>query len=231
MLEHLASRTLCVWYTEHIPNMRDNVIRTENQQERPRLINEESSETTRRSPQSRAIVKAYLFGALHDGNRHAGNRTRIAQKDIRWLRMIKSIMETIGEHSWIYKEGKNRNVYILESVSKIFQEEFDPENLKSSLEKRAYIRGFFDAEGGIPHSQDSFLYIQLVQKDYAKIALIKSILLQLGVQTGVIHNPSKRVDPNYWRIFVSRNSIMKFVGTIESWHPQKEEIFKRWMKI
>jgi intein-encoded DNA endonuclease-like protein len=211
--------------------MRDNVIRTENQQERLHLIREESSETTRRSPQSRAIVKAYLFGALHDGHRHAGNRTRIAQKDIRWLRKIKLIMEEIGEHSWIYKEGKNRNVYILESVSKIFQEEFDPSSLESGSEIKAYIRGFFDAEGGTPHSENAFHYIQLVQKDFDKIELIKSLLMQLGIETGKIHNPSVKADPNYWRIFVSRNSILKFVGTVGSWHPRKEEIFKKWMKI
>jgi intein/homing endonuclease len=98
-------------------------------------------------------------------------------------------------------------------------------------ERIAYIRGFFDAEGGIPRSLLSKRYIQLVQKDKPKIAMLKDWLNEIGITTGKIHNPSKQVDPDYWRIFVSRQSILPFVSEIGSWHPRKRAIFDRRMKI
>ncbi|MBU2632741.1 hypothetical protein KKG52_03425 [Patescibacteria group bacterium] len=44
-----------------------------------------------------------------------------------------------------------------------------------------------------------------------------------------IHNPSKRVDPNYWRFFISIKSYKKFTKLIGSWHPIKSRFLR--MKI
>lgn len=210
--------------------MRDNASGADNQQETFTLKG--SSETTRQAPFRKQEIKAYLFGALHDGwIRTTDNRYRIAQKGTAWLEVIQKVLTTLGYKSWIYQEGKNRDVYILESVAPIFREAFDSTKLKSRGEICAYIRGFFDAEGGTPRNSNDKRYIQLVQKDYAKNALLKHYLENLGIQSGKIHNPSKKVDPNYWRIFVSMPSIPAFISQIGSWHPRKRAIFDEWMKI
>lgn len=189
------------------------------------------SETTRRTPKmERNVVQAYLFGAMHDGTIR-GNRYRIAQKGTAWLQVMQKILQQLEYKSWIYQEGKQRKVYILESVAPIFSESFDPTQLTDLEEIRAYLRGFFDAEGGIPHSRKAKRYVQLVQKDYQKIQLIKKMLERLGVATGKIHNPSKKVDPHYWRVYVSMPSIPRFAKQIGSWHPKKHAIFHRWMMI
>lgn len=206
---------------------------TVNQQERPPAKRRESSETIRQAPlQKRQIVQAYLFGAMHDGTvRQSDHRFRIAQKGTGWLKTIQKLVSSVGYKSWIYQEGKKRDVYVLESVALIFRESFDPYRLRTSEEKKAYVRGFFDAEGGIPRSLASKRYVQLAQKDRRKIKLLKEILAEFGIATGKIHNPSKRVDPGYWRLYVSRRSITDFVSQIGSWHPRKRAIFREWMKI
>lgn len=213
--------------------MRENANGAVNQQERLDYVYQESSETIRQAPfVNRQTIKAYLFGAMHDGTiRRSDNRYRIAQKGTEWLKVIQMMLMSINYRSWIYQEGKTRQVFILESVAPIFREHFDPFKLVVKEEKKAYIRGFFDAEGGIPKSLTSKRYIQLTQKDHGKIELLKNLLTQLGIETGKIHNPSIRVDPDYWRVFVSRQSISTFVSKIGSWHPRKAAIFDEWMKI
>ncbi len=182
--------------------------------------------------QEYAVIKAYLFGAMHDGwIRKSDSRYRICQKGTGWLEEIQSLLASLEYRSWIYREGKTRNVYVLESVAPIFKGPFNPSDISSSEEKKAYLRGFFDAEGGIPKKLCSKKYVQLAQKDYKKIALLKKLLLDLDILTGKIHNPSKRVDPNYWRIYVRRQSILKFVSVVGSWHPRKRAIFQKWMRV
>ena len=210
----------------------ENQSDADNQQERSHA-NGKSSETTRQSPLiDREVIKAYLFGAMHDGMiRYRDQRYRIAQKDRSWLEAIQTILHNIGYRSWIYKEGKTRNVYVLESVAPIFREGFNPYEVTNTEERIAYIRGFFDAEGGTPRNPRDKRYIQLVQKDYKKIALLASWLNELSIMTGKIHNPSKNVDPDYWRVFIRMPSINNFVCRIGSWHPRKDAIFQQWMKI
>ena len=47
-------------------------------------------------------------------------------------------------------KGKNRDVYILETLADFLDFKFDPLSLKTNQEMIAYTKGFFDAEGGIP---------------------------------------------------------------------------------
>ena len=180
------------------------------------------SETTRRVPPLQE--EAYLLGALHDGtyNRY-NNRYRFSQKGTSWLKVLRDTFKKIGHGSWIYKEGKNRDVYVLETRASFLDINFDPVKLSLPEEKRAYIRGFFDAEGGIPHNKNARFYIQLTQKDREKIMKLKNMLESLNIKTGKIHNPSVRVDPNYWRIFVLASSQLEFAKQINSWHPNKQK--------
>jgi len=189
------------------------------------------SETTRRAPLA-GEIRAYLQGALHDASLNKRKRYRFTQKGDEWLLVIQHLLKELGYRAWIYREGKNRDVYALETLAEFLNFAFDPLSLRTSDEKAAYIRGFFDAEGGIPSKESNRFYIQLVQKDKKKkIERLKKILSDLGIETGAVHNPSVRVDPNYWRVFVSARSYRRFSKMIWSWHPRKKEILRKRMMI
>jgi len=213
--------------------MRNKASGTDNQQGSLRTTRlGDPSETTRRPPTHNEI-RAYIQGAAHDGTFNRYNqRVRIAQKGTAWLRILQKLLQRIGCTSWVYREGKDRDVFVLETQAKFVDFMFDPQRLNTRSERVAYIRGFFDAEGGIPRSKYSRFYIQLVQNNKRKLIVIKKLLDQLHIKTGVIHNPSKRVDPDYWRMFVRAESWKVFVQTIGSWHPRKYKILQaRWKMI
>lgn len=212
--------------------MSDNVISAENQQATEILKNlsfRESSETICQTPSTKSEIIAYLNGALHDASLNKGKRIRFAQKNRQWLENLHFLLKQLNCNSWIYKEGKKRDIYVLETLCTYLNFEFNPSNLKDSREKLFYIRGFFDAEGGIPHKKGRF-YIQLVQKDFEKIRKLKCLLKDIGIKSGKIHNPSKRVDPNYWRIFILSKYHKRFAEIINSYHPIKIKIFRERMK-
>ena len=187
------------------------------------------SETTRRAP-SEGEIKAYLQGALHDASLNKGKRYRFTQSDRRWLEKLQQLLQVIGHRSWIYKEGKTRSVHTLETLAPFLDFKFDPIELGRE-ERIAYVRGFFDAEGGIPRIENAIFYIQLVQKNKPKLERLKEILSEVEIDSGKIHNPSVRVDPEYWRFFVATRSHKDFAKIIGSWHPRKDAIFKRRMMI
>jgi len=179
------------------------------------------SETTRQAPLFDKEIIAYFFGAIHDGTFSSNQRFRIAQKGTEWLLVLKTLLKKIGYNSWIYQEGKDRDIFVLETLANFLQFNFNPQRLKTLSEKTAYIRGFFDAEGGIPKKYQDRFYIQLTQNNKITLQRIKHALKELGVETGRIHNPSKRVAPHYWRIYVLACSHKTFIQKIGSWHPRK----------
>jgi len=189
-----------------------------------------SSETIRQTPFTKGEILAYVHGAMHDGSLNKQKRIRISQQYRKWLEVIHNLLQMINIHSWIYREGRKRNLYILETVSPELSFKFNPSQLSTNKERIMYLRGFFDAEGGIPRNGKRF-YIQLSQKDYSKIVGIREVLKDLGIESGKIHNPSKRVDPNYWRIFIPVRHQRLFARVVGSWHPIKSEIFRERMKI
>ena len=208
--------------------MSDNLSSAENQQGSHLF---DPSETTRRAPVV-AELKAYLQGAIHDGTYNQKHKTfRISQKGRGWLDNIKKILQILGHKSWIYKEGKQRDVYALETTASFLDHAFDPFTLRTRKERIAYIRGYFDSEGGIPHSIRDPFYIQLCQKNLVEIRKLRMMLESMNISCGKIHNLSKAVDPNYWRFYVSARSHIDFVRTISSWHPKKLKFLQQRMKI
>ena len=188
------------------------------------------SETTRRAPYSKEEMQAYLLGALHDASLNKKKRYRFTQKGSEWLTFLQTLFHALGYKSWIYREGK-RTVYTLETLATFLDFKFDPILLATAEEQAAYIRGFFDAEGGVPRGAQAKFYIQLVQKDRSKIEKLVVMLKSLGVETGKIHNPSAKIDPDYWRVFVSTKSHKDFARQVGSWHPIKKEILRKRMMI
>lgn len=218
--------------------MRDNVMSGAVNQQATRQnfasakLRRGASETTRRAPHLKHnVIQAYLQGALHDGTFSQNRRFRFSQSGTSWLAVLQNLLADLGYRSWIYREGKMRKVYVLETLAPFLDFHFDPDRLTSREEQIVYVRGFFDAEGGIPIRYRSRFYIQLVQKDRTKLEKIRHILMNVGIAVGIIHNPSVRVDPDYWRMFIRTASHRKFAEVVGSWHPRKRIIFRQRMKI
>ena len=174
-----------------------------------------------RSPASQ--LNAYLLGAAHDGTYSRLHGTiRICQLGPEWPHLLRLTFERLGRKSWIYPEGK-RGVWVVESC---MRPPLDRQ-FHAAGDRAAYARGYFDAEGGIPRAPDSRFYIQFVQKDHADLEEVRSYLVSLRVDCGRIHNPSRAVDPGYWRFYVRCRSWMRFATQVQSWHPRKRAILDR----
>ncbi|MCD6093396.1 MAG: LAGLIDADG family homing endonuclease [Candidatus Omnitrophica bacterium] len=185
------------------------------------------SETTRRTSIEKPmnVIAAYLQGALGDATYSKIHKThRISQSNEAWLKRLKRMFKQLGHKSWIYKEGKKRNIYVLETTAKFLSLQFNPETLKSDLAKAAYIRGYFDAEGGLPRSCQARFYIQFSQKNLRSLQRVKNLLEAMNIQCGKIHNPSWKIDSEYWRFFVRAQSYERFIKVIGSLHPRKSKL-------
>ena len=178
------------------------------------------SETTRRALKVRLMSKSYLLGALHDGF-EAKHTYRIAQKYESYVRDLAEMIHRLGYRAWVYKEGANRNVYIVE-FSKSVLSGFE---ISSNQDKIDYIRGYFDAEGSVPLN-GSRMYIYFCQKDRKDLEEVKAFLEELGIICVKIHNPSQEKDSDYWRFFLSCKSYSDFAKKIGSRHPVKQNILK-----
>jgi hypothetical protein len=177
-------------------------------------------------------LEAYLQGALRDGTRSARHRThRIAQSDPRWLDLIGRCLSALGHAGWVYREGRTRQLWVLETTAPFLSIGYEATQLIGSKEGIDYVRGYFDAEGGMPKAPEARLYFQLCQKDDGSLGTVRKILESWGVSCGRIHNPSRRVDPNYWRFYVKACSHERFMMLVGSWHPRKRQQIETRMKI
>jgi len=170
---------------------------------------------------------AYLQGALHDGTFNAVHRTyRFSQKGTAWLCRLQQFLDSLGCRSWLYQEGRARSVFVMETTASFLDIDFDPATLSACDAALAYVRGYFDAEGGIPQALSSRFYIQICQKDREELAKVSAILERAGIQCGALHIPSQAVAPDYWRFFVRTCSHRAFAEIIGSWHPRKEALLR-----
>ncbi len=170
------------------------------------------------------MTKAYLLGALHDGTVRRLTY-RIVQKDQEYIEFLVKGIQNLGQKVWMYKEGKSRQLYVAE-FSRNFLKDFVLQTLQDKVD---YIRGYFDAEGGVSRNPKVRYYIYFAQKNLKDLEQVKRFLEELGIECGILHNPSKGVDPNYWRFFVRACSYGRFAHLIGSWHPVKSQFLR--MKI
>lgn len=169
---------------------------------------------------SRAELHAYLCAAMRDGTISALHNTmRISQSSEDWRFVLKLVLTRLDTASWIYREG-SRDMYVIEST---YVTERRPA-LSTQGEVASFLRGYFDAEGGIPKNPNARLYVQMCQKDLEDLTFVRDLVIGLGVECGVLHNPSKRIDPHYWRFFVRSHSLLDFFESIGSWHPRKRAL-------
>ncbi len=171
---------------------------------------------------SPASAAGYLLGAMHDGTSSSRHRTtRFCQSDRRWLEALRLLLSRLEHRSWIYKEGKERRVWVLETC-------WRPPRLSSLHHeaRAAYARAYFDTEGGIPRDPAARFYIQFAQKNHGDLQHVHDVLTDLGIESGKLHNPSHRVDPSYWRFFIRARSHRAFATAVSSWHPSKRALLE-----
>jgi hypothetical protein len=170
------------------------------------------------------ISKHYLLGLLHDATERK-TTYRIATKSKDFSDFLVKGIKNLGMSAWNYKEGKDRNLWITEFSKSLLKNT----KIVSRQNKIDYVRGYFDAEGGISKHSGVRFYIYFCQKDKNDLLEVKRYLEEIGISCGKMHNPSIRVDPNYWRFFIRAKSYSKFAKIISSSHPEKVTILR--MKI
>jgi hypothetical protein len=95
-------------------------------------------------------ARAYLHGAAHDATISSRHQTvRFGQSDVRWLFVLKVLLDGLGKRSWTYREGRSRSFWVLETSAAVLVER---PKFSTQEERFAYARGYFDAEGGMPRS-------------------------------------------------------------------------------
>jgi hypothetical protein len=168
-------------------------------------------------------LDAYLRGAARDAtfNRRHGTM-RFAQVANGWLDVIQTALAVLGRKSWRYEEGA-RGVWVVETCGRI---DLNPPRDADEYLLTAWARGYFDADGGIPLNEGARFYIQLCQKNRNDLNRLRQSLVRFGIRCGRLHNPSERVDPHYWRFYVSTDSHVRFAELIGSWHPRKRRLLR-----
>ena len=162
------------------------------------------------------ISKHYLLGLLHDATERK-TTYRIATKSKDFSDFLVKGIKSLGMSAWNYKEGKNRDLWITEFSKSLLKNT----KIVAKQNKIDYVRGYFDAEGGISKHSSVRFYIYFCQKDKKDLIEVKRYLEEIGISCGAMHNPSYKIDPNYWRFFVRAKSYSKFAKIIGSDHPEK----------
>jgi len=110
-----------------------------------------------RAPQ---LTYAYLLGVLHDATERK-TTFRIASKSFEFCKFLQNGIVKLGYRAWIYKEGKTRNLWIVEFSRNVLTNT----KVRSRQDKIDYVRGYFDTEGGIAKNSNVRYYIYFAQKN------------------------------------------------------------------
>lgn len=183
----------------------------------------------------------YLIGALRDGCLTTGWTIKYKQKVRGWLSVI--ILPIINEifklnltEKCIYlqkEEGKTEVWYLAFRNKRVWNELNSIKNgePKTNEEKKFYIMGFWDADGGCPKfpEKNKKNYIKFTQKDRDSLEKIKDTLeVDFGINCGNIIISEKKNTGNIWRLVITnKDSMIKFCNKIGSLHPEKKLRLKK----
>lgn len=173
------------------------------------------------TPAPKGVTKTYLLGVLHDATERR-TTYRISSKSKKFCEFLAVGIRSLGPGAWIYKEGKDRNLWITEFSKTLLK----GVRIISRQDKIDYLRGYFDTEGGIAKDPRVRYYIYFAQKDKKDLSEAKRFLTELGINCGVMHRPSKARDLDYWRFFVRARSYYDFAKIIGSDHPEKRQYLR-----
>src|SRR3989338_8156069 len=182
---------------------------------------------------------AYLLGAMRDSTidfREGKNyEIKIAQKNSEWLTVLQDIfLRHFGNAGKITKHVNNTAILrvngkeivrkLLElSEMKIPQENWDTPNIIKRQRpeiQTQYIRGFFDAEGGLPKNPATATqrYISFSQKNRESLEFVREILVRKKyIPTNITFCG------NVWEFRITRKmNMINFCKNIGSWHAEKK---------
>lgn len=193
---------------------------------------------------------AYLIGILRDGcfTRNKSNyiyRIRVYQKNKDLIDKIAKKFKNLFGKQPIIESDKRNGVWCLKLNSKRIYNKLVtisdyPGNqqgwkipnwiLKSTLDiKKNYVKGFFDAEGGVPHVEErdvkkKDIRIHFSQGNKEVLNDIKEMINLFGIKGGKICGPYFKKgykNPMYAFIIHGVNEVTKFYHTFGSLHPLK----------
>jgi hypothetical protein len=156
---------------------------------------------------SASCCLSYFMGALRDGtfNRRHGT-WRLSHKNTDWLGLVQLVLERLGARGWIYREGKDRSVWVLETC---LRSSSGRPISEERHENAAFIRGYFDAEGGIPLNSSARFYIQPAQKNKEDLEDLRRRMLKLGL---MCRQWSKEREVSGGARQASRSSVQLFLS-------------------
>lgn len=194
---------------------------------------------------------AYLVGALRDGNfssipAQGIYRIRIYQKNKRWLELLARIIERkFGKKAGFYYDSRH-GVWCLSITSKeLFEElmefcKFTGDQATwltptwivggAPTVKKAYVRGFFDAEGSINSFEQTTLVrekdirVYLAQANQGVLEEIRSIVAGFGIRCGRVCGPyvKKGTSTGMYALMVHGSTqVLRFFDCFDSSHPDK----------
>ncbi len=193
---------------------------------------------------------AYFLGALRDGcfainNKNSTYRIRVYQKNKAWIEDLANISEELFGKKPIITLDKRDEVWsfminsrhIYETVTEMSnypgsQSEWNtPEVvLNAPLEiQKEYVKGFFDAEGGVPHVESGSvepknIRINFTQGNRKCLEELKRIISDFDIRTGNVCGPYFKKgykDPVYRLKIHGVREVAKFFDSIGSLHPEK----------
>ena len=135
----------------------------------------------KRSPPASSVLRgvslSYVLGAMHDGT--VRRRTiRISQREESYVCFLLELIEANGGRAWTYREGKQRNLYVVE-FSRTWMASH---SLRTRRDRIDYFRGYFDAEGGLPEDPGNQPYLTSPRR-------ISSICSSFGACSAVLGLP------------------------------------------
>ena len=181
---------------------------------------------------------SYLLGALRDAStdiRPGKNyEVKIAQKDVKWLIYLQKLFkELFGEGGNLSRHGdytilritKKAAVLRIVEVSEIEvpQDTWDtPTLLLQAAEeaKVSYVRGFWDAEGGLPKTTRQ-TYISFDQKNRSALEFVRNILITKGFHPTNITLTGKCLQFRLTR----KKELARYFHEIGTFHPEKHDRF------
>lgn len=194
---------------------------------------------------------AYILGAMRDGsfirNKTYGiHRIMVYQKNKIWIERVSALFEiSFGKKPTIQKDNRDNvwslmvnSVEIFRSLVKIGEYNGNQKDwntpsfiIKAHPEvKKEYIKGFFDAEGGVPHIEKrriepKNIRIHFTQSNKKCLEEIKQMIEFFGIKTGRVCGPYYKKgysDPIHRLKIHGISKVAKFNKIIGSMHPEKQ---------
>lgn len=205
---------------------------------------------------------AYIIGALRDGcfteiKENYIYRIRVYQKDKKWILQLAEKFQWLFDKKPAIEFDNRKNVFNLRLDSKEIykvitkvaeypgnQKQWNtPKWILKSPQKiqKEYVRGFFDAEGGIPHVEKreikpTNIRVHFSQGNKKSLVELKKMINNFGIKTGSVCGPyfkKNYKDPQYALMIHGIKEVTQFYqifGSLHSLKIKRLSIIRKMMK-